>query len=106
MKRWARRETHSRITGEPHRTAAAGGSERSVGTDRRKGSHCTLRSPRALAYGSLLVAEKPARVVTEGAPPIPVRRERRDRSAAMVTCSERMHKPSTNAASARWMPRH
>ncbi len=35
-----------------------------------------------------------------------MRRERRDRSAAMVTCSKRTHKPSTNAASACWMPRH
>ncbi len=97
---------HSRITGEPHRTAAAGGVKGPWGLVRRKALTVTLRSPRALADGSLLVAEKPAWVVTEGAPPIPVRRERRDRSAAMVTRSERMHKPSTNAASARWMPRH
>ncbi len=41
----------------------------------------------ALADGSLLVAEKPVWVVTEGAPPIPVRRERRSRRAAMVTHS-------------------
>ncbi len=34
------------------------------------------------------------------------RRERRDRSAFMVSHSERTHKPSTNAASACWMPRH
>ncbi len=97
---------HSRITGEPHRTAAAGGVKGPWGLTRRKALTVTLRSPRALADGSLLVAEKPARVVTEGASPIPERRERRDRSAAMVTRSERTHKPSTNAASARWMPRH
>ncbi len=42
----------------------------------------------ALADGSLLVAEKPVWVVTEGAPPIPVRRERRSRRAAMVTHSQ------------------
>ncbi len=65
-----------------------------------------LRSPRALTDGSLLVAEKPARVVTEGGPPIPVRRERHDHSAAMVTCSVRALKSSTDAASARWIPRH
>ncbi len=97
---------HSRITGEPHRTAAAGGVKGPWGLTRRKALTVALRSPRALADGSLLVAEKPARVVTEGASPIPERRERRDRSAAMVTRSERTHKPSTNAASARWMPRH
>ncbi len=97
---------HSRITGEPHRTAAAGGVKGPWGLTRRKALTVALRSPRALADGSLLVAEKPARVVTEGASPIPERRERCDRSAAMVTRSERTHKPSTNAASARWMPRH
>ncbi len=106
MKRWHAVRRHSRITGEPHRTAAAGGVKGPWGLARRKALTVTLRSPRALADGSLLVAEKPARVVTEGAPPIPVRRERRDRSAAMVIRSERTHKPSTNAASARWMPRH
>ncbi len=52
----------------------------------------TLRSPRALADGPLLVAEKPGQVVKEAAAPIPVRRERHDRSAAMVTHSERTHK--------------
>ncbi len=97
---------HSRITGEPHRTAAAGGVKGPWGLARRNAFTVTLRSPRALADGSLLVAEKPGREVTEGAPPIPVRRARRDRSAAMVTRSKRMHKPSTNAALARWMPRH
>ncbi len=51
-------------------------------------------------------ASKPVRVETEGAPPIPVKRERCNRSATMAICSERMHEPSTNAASARWMPRH
>ncbi len=38
----------------------------------------TLRSPRALASGPLLLAEKPGQVVAEGTPPNPLRRERRD----------------------------
>ncbi len=106
MKRWARRETAQQNHRGAAQNSCCGRSERSVGTGPEKALTATLRSPRALADGSLLVAEKPAWVVTEGAPPIPVRRERRDRSAAMVTRSERTLKPSTNAASARWMPRH
>ncbi len=89
---------HSRITGELHRTAAVGGVKGPWGLARRKALTVTLRSPRALAHSSLLV--------TEGVPLIPMRRERRDRSAVMVTRSKRTHEPSTNAASACWMPRH
>ncbi len=59
----------------------------------------------ALADGSLLVAEKPVWVVTEGAPPIPVRRERRSRRAAMVTHSQWTNKPSMNSVLASWMPK-
>ncbi len=66
----------------------------------------TLRSPRALAGGPLLVADKPGWVVTEGAPPTPLRRERRDHSAVMVIRSQWRHEPSTNAVSECWMPRH
>ncbi len=101
MKRWACRET----TQQNYQGAAQNICCGPLGLARRKALTVILRSPRELANGSLLVAEKLAWVVTEKAPPIPMRREKRDRSAAMVIRSERTHKPSTNAASARWMPR-
>ncbi len=56
MKRWARRETAQQNHREPHRTAAAGGVKGPWGLTRRKALTVTLRSPRALADGSLLVA--------------------------------------------------
>ncbi len=107
MKRWARRETVQ----QNHwgsRTEQLLREKLEVRRDWPGGKALTvtLRSPRALADGPLLVAEKPGQVVKEEAAPIPVRRERHDRSAAMVTCSERTHKPSTIATSARWMHRH
>ncbi len=98
MKRWARRETAQQNHRGAAQNSCCGRSERSVGTGPAESSHCNPQ-----------IAQSTSRWFSargREAPPIPVRRERRDRSAAMVTRSERTHKPSTNAASARWMPRH
>ncbi len=76
MKPWACNEMAQQNLLDPHRTAAAGGVKRLWGLAQQKALTVILRLPRPLVDGSLLVAEKPARVVTEGASLIPVRRER------------------------------
>ncbi len=65
-----------------------------------------LRSPGSLADGSLLMAGKPAQVMTEGGLSHP----HEEREAQSQRCHDYTlqwtHKPSTNAASASWMTRH
>ncbi len=85
---------HSRITREPQRTASAGGVKGPLGLARRKGSHCNPQ----IAQSTSRWFSARVREASAGS----------DRGSPSHTCEERerTHKPSTNAASARWMPRH
>ncbi len=107
MKRWARRETAQQNHRGAAQNSCCGRSERSVGTDPAESSHCSPQIAQSTSRWFSARGREASAGSDRGSLSHPrEERERRDRSAAMVTRSERTHKPSTNAASARWMPRH